>query len=173
MPNQCRLQDPNIPPLPHVYFFSPLTCACVPGDAIAISTPSLKVKQRVQNAHMVFVTAAAVAPDGSALLTVRSVNNGAVLALVVNTVTPKSHITRKAPLDCGMRSLVAKGALPAKEVANSNIDVVAPHAIVSGRCQPMPAHGVRPSGRRRGASCREAPLWRSSSFSWPCSSTMR
>jgi hypothetical protein len=41
------------------------------GEAIAVSTPGLSAVQRVKNAHMVFVTAAAVAPDGSALLTVR------------------------------------------------------------------------------------------------------
>ena len=42
------------------------------GEAVGIFTPGLSIVQRVKNAHMVFVTAAAVAPDGSALLTVRS-----------------------------------------------------------------------------------------------------
>ena len=40
------------------------------GEAIAVATPGLSTMQRVRNAHMVFVTAAAVAPDGTALLTV-------------------------------------------------------------------------------------------------------
>ena len=60
-----------------------LMCAGVEiGDAIAISTPSLGIMQRVRNAHMVFVTAAAVAPDGRALLTVRPVRHRRCFARV-------------------------------------------------------------------------------------------
>ncbi len=79
---------------------------------------------------------------------------------------PKSHN------HSGMRNLIAKGALTAGKVALSNVHVLTPHLTVSGRCQPMPARGVRPSDRRRVAGCREAPSWRSLSFSWPCSSTV-
>ena len=143
------------------------------GDAIAISTPSLKVKQRVKSAHMVFVTAAAVAPDGSALLTVRLDVSGTVPALVVNESTQTFRNPMQTVLCCGMRNLITQGAPTAGKVAISKIDDLTPHTTVSGRYQPMPARGVRPSDRRRAASCREAPSWLCSSFSWPCSSIMR
>ena len=51
------------------------------GEAVAVSTPGLSSVQRVKNAHMVFVTAAAVAPDGGALLTVRRPKPGHKLRL--------------------------------------------------------------------------------------------
>lgn len=65
--------------------FCDMSACWATGDAFAVDPTRLKVMRRVKSAHMVFVTAAAVSPDGSAFLTVRHIPPASAAAQTCST----------------------------------------------------------------------------------------